>query len=234
VRTGGAPFKSSITLTLDAPSLITPAFAWPPGGRLSSFLGSGVGTMSKPLTASATSQTGAPKGPSPAVMSTYARQDIVFARGDGAWLETETGERYLDFGSGVAVNALGHAHPHLVSALKDQAEKLWHTSNLYRVAGQEKLAGRLVEEEIDGYIELELFEAARDEGIVRQRLALSSVERPMEVGPGTESVTSLPPPAGNPCGARGPCSPRVERHTGGAGCERTGEGVCRTSPMRTC
>lgn len=104
-----------------------------------------MGTMSKPLTASAASQTGASKGPSPAVMSTYARQDIVFARGDGAWLEAETGERYLDFGSGVAVNALGHAHPHLVAALKDQAEKLWHTSNLYRVAGQESLAGRLVD-----------------------------------------------------------------------------------------
>lgn len=101
--------------------------------------------MSKPLAASTASQTGASQGPSPAVMSTYARQDIVFARGDGAWLETETGERYLDFGSGVAVNALGHAHPHLVETLKDQAEKLWHTSNLYRVAGQEKLAGRLVE-----------------------------------------------------------------------------------------
>lgn len=101
--------------------------------------------MSKPLAASTASQTGASQGPSPAVMSTYARQDIVFARGDGAWLETETGERYLDFGSGVAVNALGHAHPHLVATLKDQAEKLWHTSNLYRVAGQEKLAGRLVE-----------------------------------------------------------------------------------------
>lgn len=77
-------------------------------------------------------------------MSTYARQDIVFARGEGVWLETEAGERYLDFGSGVAVNALGHAHPHLVAALKAQAEKLWHTSNLYRVAGQESLAERLV------------------------------------------------------------------------------------------
>jgi acetylornithine/N-succinyldiaminopimelate aminotransferase len=78
-------------------------------------------------------------------MSTYARQNIVFARGEGAWLETEDGERYLDFGSGVAVNALGHAHPRLVHALTEQAGKLWHTSNLYRVEGQEKLAARLVE-----------------------------------------------------------------------------------------
>ncbi|MGD9786282.1 MAG: aspartate aminotransferase family protein [Hyphomicrobiaceae bacterium] len=78
-------------------------------------------------------------------MPTYARQDLVFARGEGAWLETDTGERYLDVGSGVAVNALGHAHPHLVSALQDQAQRLWHTSNLYRVEGQERLATRLTE-----------------------------------------------------------------------------------------
>ncbi|MGE3708963.1 MAG: aspartate aminotransferase family protein, partial [Hyphomicrobiaceae bacterium] len=77
-------------------------------------------------------------------MATYARQDVVFERGDGCWLIDTKGERYLDFGSGVAVNALGHAHPHLVQALTEQAQKLWHTSNLYRVAGQERLAERLV------------------------------------------------------------------------------------------
>ncbi len=83
-------------------------------------------------------------GPSPAVMATYARQDLVFERGEGAWLVTAANERYLDFASGVAVNVLGHAHPHLVAALTEQAQKLWHTSNLYRVAGQERLAERLV------------------------------------------------------------------------------------------
>ena len=83
-------------------------------------------------------------GPSPAVMATYARQDLVFERGEGSWLVAANGDRYLDFASGVAVNALGHAHPKLVAALSAQAEKLWHTSNLYRVAGQEKLAERLV------------------------------------------------------------------------------------------
>jgi acetylornithine/N-succinyldiaminopimelate aminotransferase len=83
-------------------------------------------------------------GPSPAVMAIYARQDLVFERGEGTWLITPAGERYLDFASGVAVNALGHAHPKLVAALSAQAEKLWHTSNLYRVAGQEELAERLV------------------------------------------------------------------------------------------
>lgn len=103
-----------------------------------------MGAVSKPLTASTASNSGPAKGPSPAVMGTYARQNVVFAKGEGAWLETETGERYLDFASGIAVNALGHAHPRLVAALTEQAGKLWHTSNLYRVAGQEKLAARLV------------------------------------------------------------------------------------------
>jgi acetylornithine/N-succinyldiaminopimelate aminotransferase len=83
-------------------------------------------------------------GPSPAVMATYARQDLVFERGEGSWLIATNGDRYLDFASGVAVNVLGHAHPKLITALSAQAEKLWHTSNLYRVAGQEKLAERLV------------------------------------------------------------------------------------------
>lgn len=83
--------------------------------------------------------------PSSAVMGTYARQNLVFARGEGCWLYTETGDPYLDFASGVAVNALGHAHPRLVAALTEQAGRLWHTSNLYRVAGQEALAERLVD-----------------------------------------------------------------------------------------
>ncbi len=82
-------------------------------------------------------------GPSPAVMGTYARLNLIFERGEGSWLITENNERYLDFGSGVAVNALGHAHPYLIEALKSQADKLWHTSNLYRVGEQERLAERL-------------------------------------------------------------------------------------------
>jgi acetylornithine/N-succinyldiaminopimelate aminotransferase len=80
---------------------------------------------------------------SAAVMGTYARQNIVFTRGEGSWLFAENGDRYLDFGSGVAVNALGHAHPRLVAALTAQAEKLWHTSNLYRIEGQEAVAEKL-------------------------------------------------------------------------------------------
>ena len=89
--------------------------------------------------------TSAPSGPSPAVMPTYGRQDLVFERGEGAWLVTADGDRYLDLASGVAVNALGHAHPHLVAALTAQAGRLWHTSNLYRVEGQERVAERLVD-----------------------------------------------------------------------------------------
>jgi acetylornithine/N-succinyldiaminopimelate aminotransferase len=82
---------------------------------------------------------------STAVMGTYGRQNIVFVRGEGCWLIAKNGERYLDFGSGVAVNSLGHAHPQLVAALKAQAEKLWHTSNLYRVEGQEAVAEKLTQ-----------------------------------------------------------------------------------------
>lgn len=103
-----------------------------------------MGTASKPNLASGSNERPSTGGPSPLVMSTYARQDVVFERGEGSWLIATNGDRYLDFASGVAVNALGHTHPRLVAALKAQAEKLWHTSNLYRVAGQEKLAERLV------------------------------------------------------------------------------------------
>ena len=81
--------------------------------------------------------------PAATVMPTYARQDIVFARGEGSWLVSTEGERFLDLASGVAVNVLGHAHPRLVAALTEQAGKLWHTSNLYRVEGQERVAERL-------------------------------------------------------------------------------------------
>ena len=80
----------------------------------------------------------------PAVMPTYARADVEFERGEGAYLFDRRGRRYLDFGCGIAVTGLGHAHPHLVAALQAQAEKLWHTSNLFRVPGQERLAARLV------------------------------------------------------------------------------------------
>jgi len=80
-----------------------------------------------------------------AVMNTYGRAEIAFVRGDGCWLESDTGARYLDCASGIAVNTLGHSHPRLVAALQEQAGKLWHTSNLYRIPGQEAVAKRLAE-----------------------------------------------------------------------------------------
>ena len=76
---------------------------------------------------------------------TYMRAPLRFERGEGVWLITESGERYLDFAAGVAVNSLGHAHPHLVAELKAQADKVWHLSNLYEVPGQERLSKRLTE-----------------------------------------------------------------------------------------
>jgi acetylornithine/N-succinyldiaminopimelate aminotransferase len=77
------------------------------------------------------------------LLPTYARIDLAFERGEGAWLMTADGERYLDFAAGVAVNSLGHAHPHLVAALTEQAQKVWHVSNLYRSPEGERLAQRL-------------------------------------------------------------------------------------------
>ena len=76
-------------------------------------------------------------------MPTYARIDIAFERGEGAWLVATDGQRYLDFAGGVAVNVLGHGHPHVVEALTEQAKKVWHVSNLYRVPEAERLAARL-------------------------------------------------------------------------------------------
>jgi len=80
-----------------------------------------------------------------ALLPNYARAPLAFERGEGAWLFTHDGQRYLDFGAGVAVNALGHAHPHLVAALQEQAAKVWHVSNLYQIPEGERLGRRFVE-----------------------------------------------------------------------------------------
>ncbi|GJD78643.1 acetylornithine aminotransferase [Methylobacterium gregans] len=79
------------------------------------------------------------------LLPNYVRAPIAFERGEGAWLVARGGERYLDFGAGVAVNALGHAHPHLVAALTEQAQKVWHVSNLYEIPEGERLGQRLVD-----------------------------------------------------------------------------------------
>lgn len=78
-----------------------------------------------------------------ALMATYDRLDVAFERGEGPYLFTADGRRFLDFGAGIAVVGLGHCHPHLVEALCRQAHLLWHCSNLYRIAEQERLAARL-------------------------------------------------------------------------------------------
>lgn len=80
-----------------------------------------------------------------AVMPTYGRLDLAFVRGEGSYLYTEDGTAYLDCATGIAVNTLGHGDDRLVSALQKQAGQLWHTSNLYRIPEQERLAARLAE-----------------------------------------------------------------------------------------
>ena len=82
---------------------------------------------------------------SSAIVPVYARADIAFDHGEGAWLTSTDGERYLDFGGGIAVASLGYSHPHLVEALTAQGAKLWHTSNLFQIPGGERLAARLAE-----------------------------------------------------------------------------------------
>ncbi|MGJ4940042.1 aspartate aminotransferase family protein [Bradyrhizobium sp. HKCCYLS1011] len=86
------------------------------------------------------------------LLPVFARIDLAFERGEGAWLIATNGERYLDFTSGVAVNALGHAHPHLVKALQEQATKLWHMSNLFKSPDGERLAARLCEQSFADYV----------------------------------------------------------------------------------
>jgi acetylornithine/N-succinyldiaminopimelate aminotransferase len=80
----------------------------------------------------------------PVILPTYARAEVTFERGEGAYLFSTDGRKYLDFGSGVAVTALGHCHPHLVAALTEQAKRLWDCSNLYQIAPQQRAAERLV------------------------------------------------------------------------------------------
>jgi acetylornithine/N-succinyldiaminopimelate aminotransferase len=79
------------------------------------------------------------------LLPVFARADVAFERGEGCWLVATNGDRYLDFGSGVAVNGLGHCHPHLVAAMTAQMSKVWHVSNLYKIPDGERLATRLCE-----------------------------------------------------------------------------------------
>ena len=101
------------------------------------------------------------------LLPVFARVDLAFERGEGAWLIATNGERYLDFTSGVAVNALGHAHPHLVTALQEQATKLWHMSNLFRSPDGEKLAARLCEQSFADFVFLCNSGAEAMEGVIK-------------------------------------------------------------------
>lgn len=81
---------------------------------------------------------------SPSVMKTYGRIDIAFTHGKGSFLFDQNGKKYLDYATGIAVNSFGHSHPKLIEAIQDQAKKLWHVSNLYKIPEQEKVAELLV------------------------------------------------------------------------------------------
>ena len=85
-----------------------------------------------------------PNAAIPSLLPVYNRIDLAFERGEGSWLYTRNGRRFLDFSTGIAVNGLGHCHPHLVRTLQEQAARLWHVSNLYRIEQLERLADRLV------------------------------------------------------------------------------------------
>ncbi len=102
-----------------------------------------------------------------ALMPTYNRADLAFERGEGAWLYTADGRRFLDFGAGIATSALGHGHPHLTAAVAEQAARVIHTSNLYRVPGAERLAARLVEATFADSVFLCNSGAEANEGLVK-------------------------------------------------------------------
>ena len=87
-----------------------------------------------------------------ALLPTYARIDLAFTKGEGAYVEATNGKRYLDFGAGIAVAALGYSHPHLVGALIEQGQKIWHTSNLFQIPQAERLAQRLVDVSFADYV----------------------------------------------------------------------------------
>ena len=97
------------------------------------------------------------------VMPTYGARDIAFEKGEGIYLFDTAGRRFMDCGSGIAVTSVGHSHPHLVAAMKDQIEKVWHTSNLYNIPGQMKAADQDVRsgEAFEAYLNGELAKLAQ-------------------------------------------------------------------------
>jgi acetylornithine/N-succinyldiaminopimelate aminotransferase len=115
----------------------------------------------------------------PALMPTYAREDLAFERGEGAWLITADNRRFLDFGAGIATSSLGHAHPALVAAIAGQAGRVMHVSNLYRVPEAERLAARFVEATFADSVFFCNSGAEANEGAVKMvRRAMSATGRP--------------------------------------------------------
>ncbi len=115
----------------------------------------------------------------PALLPNYARADLAFERGEGAWLWTVDGRRFLDFGSGIATASLGHGHPHLVKAIAEQAAKVMHTSNLYRIPQAERLAQRLVDATFADSVFFCNSGAEANEGMIKMmRRAMSDSGKP--------------------------------------------------------
>jgi len=115
----------------------------------------------------------------PALMPTYARENLAFDHGEGAWLVTADGRRFLDFGAGIATSSLGHGHPHLVAAIAEQAGKVMHVSNLYRVPQAERLAERLVAATFADSVFFCNSGAEANEGMVKMvRRAMAATGRP--------------------------------------------------------
>ncbi len=115
----------------------------------------------------------------PALMPTYNRADLAFERGEGAWLYTVDGRRFLDFGAGIATSSLGHGNAHLVQAITEQASRVMHTSNLYRVPQAERLAARLVEHSFADSVFFCNSGAEANEGMVKMmRKAMSERGQP--------------------------------------------------------
>ena len=115
----------------------------------------------------------------PALMPTYNRADLAFERGEGAWLYTADGRRMLDFGAGIATSSLGHGNKHLVDAITEQASRVMHTSNLYRVPQAERLAARLVEASFADSVFFCNSGAEANEGMVKMmRKAMSESGKP--------------------------------------------------------
>ena len=110
------------------------------------------------------------------LLPTYNRYPLAFARGDGVWLETADGARYLDLGGGIAVASLGYSHPHLVAALTDQAKALWHTSNLFVIPQAERLAARLAAASFADYVFFSNSGAEALEGAIKTARKFHAVE----------------------------------------------------------